>query len=84
MRVTARLAEDRLDLARRILGSRILEVSPPEYGSRTVVVGYPDVESVRQLLQFGDHIEVLAPDAARRRTGELAADVAARHSSPKE
>lgn len=82
VRVTARLATDRLDLARRILGSRLLEVSPPEHGTRTVVVGYPDLESVRQLLQFGDHLEVLAPDAARRRIGELAADLATRHSAP--
>ncbi|WP_162801568.1 hypothetical protein [Brachybacterium saurashtrense] len=40
----------------------------------------PDLDAVRQLLRCGDHIEVLAP-AARRRIGELAADLAARHSS---
>ena len=63
--VTVRLREGRLDLARRILGTRIHEVSDPEKGWCTVVVRYPDVESVRQLLQFGDHIEVLTPETAR-------------------
>jgi predicted DNA-binding transcriptional regulator YafY len=37
---------------------------------------------VRQLLQFGNHIEVLGPDDARERVRELAADLAARHAEP--
>lgn len=78
--VTARLRESRLDLARRILGTRIHEVSDPKGGWCTVVVRCPDVESVRQLLQFGDHIEVLAPQAARARIHQLARDLAERHS----
>ncbi|WP_411133040.1 MULTISPECIES: helix-turn-helix transcriptional regulator [unclassified Streptomyces] len=80
--VTIRLPENGLDLARRILGTRIHHVSDPEIGSRVVIVRYPEIESVRQLLQFGDHIEVLAPEAARTRISQLARDLADRHSTP--
>ncbi|MEU7041675.1 WYL domain-containing protein [Streptomyces varsoviensis] len=80
--VTIRLPEKGLDLARRILGTRIHHVSDAEEGSCVVVVRYPDIESVRQLLQFGDHIEVLAPETARARISQLARDLADRHSSP--
>ncbi len=79
--VTALLRTSRLDLARRILGARLGEVRDTGRTWCTVVVRYPDVESVRQLLQFGDHIEVLGPAAARDRVRTLAADLAARHSS---
>jgi predicted DNA-binding transcriptional regulator YafY len=80
--VTFRLPEHGLDLARRILGTRIHDVSDPENGSCTVVVRYPDIESVRQLLQFGDHIEILAPETARIRIRQLAKALAERHSPP--
>src|SRR5690606_41416102 len=79
--VTALLRTSRLDLARRILGARLGEVRDTGRTWCTVVVRYPDVESVRQLLQFGDHIEVLGPAAARDRVRTLAADLAARHTS---
>ncbi|WP_432536334.1 helix-turn-helix transcriptional regulator [Kineococcus arenarius] len=78
--VTVRLRESRLDLARRVLGTRIHDVSTAEQGWSTVVIRYPDVESVRQLLQFGDHIEVLTPEAARERIHQLARDLTERHS----
>ncbi|RLU87456.1 transcriptional regulator [Streptomyces griseocarneus] len=80
--VTIRLPETGIDLARRILGNRIHEVSDPEDGCCTVVVRYPNIESVRQLLQFGDHIEVLAPEKARERISQLARDLLERHSAP--
>ncbi|KOG89826.1 helix-turn-helix transcriptional regulator [Streptomyces varsoviensis] len=80
--VTIRLPEKGLDLARRILGTRIHHVSDAEDGSCVVVVRYPDIESVRQLLQFGDHIEVLAPETARARVSQLARGLADRHSTP--
>ncbi|WP_415971997.1 WYL domain-containing protein [Rhodococcus sp. 077-4] len=80
--VTVRLPENGLDLARRILGNRIHDVSDAEDGWCTVIVRYPDIESVRQLLQFGDHIEILAPEAARKRIGQLATVLAERHSPP--
>ncbi|CCQ15018.1 putative transcriptional regulator (fragment), partial [Rhodococcus sp. AW25M09] len=80
--VTVRLPEHGLDLARRILGNRVHHVSEAKNGRCTVVVRYPDIESVRQLLQFGNHIEVLTPDAARERIGQLARDLVERHSTP--
>src|SRR5699024_2587364 len=80
--VTVRLRESRLDLARRILGTRIREISDTENGWCAVVVRYPDIESVRQLLQFGDHIEILTPETARERIRQLAKDLAERHSTP--
>lgn len=88
--VTIRLPVQRLDLARRILGGRIHDIAGPEQGEPeqgrpeqgtcVLVVRYPDVESVRQLLQFGDHLEVLAPEAARVRIRELARDLLQRHA----
>ncbi|MFZ3392015.1 WYL domain-containing protein [Rhodococcus sp. 7Tela_A2] len=78
--VRARLREDRLDLAGRILGSRLEDVEPPEDGWCAVRIVYPDIESVRQLLQFGDHLEVLTPADARRRIAELASDLVRRHT----
>lgn len=78
--VTVRLRANRLDLARRILGARLHEVAGAENGWCEVVVRYPGIESVRQLLQFGDHIEVLAPEVARARVRQLAEDLAGRHS----
>lgn len=78
--VTVRLRESRIDLAHRILGARSHEVAGAENGWCEVVVRYPDIESVRQLLQFGDHIEVLAPEVARVRVRQLAEDLAGRHS----
>jgi len=80
--VTVRLPKSGLDLARRILGTRIHDVSDAENGWCTVVVRYPDIESVRQLLQFGDHIEVLAPEPARERISQLATVLAEKHSPP--
>ncbi|MDN6745713.1 helix-turn-helix transcriptional regulator [Corynebacterium variabile] len=80
--VTVRLRESRLDLARRILGTRIHEISDTENGWCAVVVRYPDIESVRQLLQFGDHIEILTPETARERIRLLAKDLTERHSTP--
>jgi len=80
--IAVRLRESRVDLARRILGARLTDTAPAHDGWRLMTVSYPDVESVRQLLQFGDHIEVLAPERARQRIGELATDLAGRHTIP--
>lgn len=80
--VTARLRADRVDLARRILGTRLEEVGEAKDGWCLITVRYPEVEGVRQLLQFGDHIEILAPHKARDRIGALALDLAERHGAP--
>lgn len=77
--VRVRLKESRLDLARRILGTRIHEVIDADKGWCTATICYHDIESVRQLLQFGDNIEVLAPPSARARIHQLAKDLADRH-----
>lgn len=82
--VTARLRSSRLDLARRVLGARLTGPGHPTHPHAEwleVTVQYEDIESVRQLLQFGDHIEVLTPPEARRRIVELAADLATRHAA---
>jgi len=78
--VTVRLRASRLDLAHRILGTRIQTVSTAEDGWCTAVVRYPDLEGVRQLLQFGDHVEVLSPEEARDRIRQLAQDLVLRHA----
>lgn len=77
--ITAKLREDRLDMAQRILGTRLTLAGPAGAGWLRVSIGYPNIESVRQLLQFSDHIEVTGPAQARRRIAELAADLARRH-----
>ena len=78
--VTALLDADRVDLARRILGSRLLAVSHCERDARvTITVGYDELDAVRQLLQFGDHIEVLRPQAARGIIHDLARQIALTH-----
>lgn len=78
--ITARLRTSRLDLAHRILGTRLQESISvnPEWSQ--VTIQYKEIEAVRQLLQFGDHIEVLAPTAARQRVYELAGDLMKQHA----
>ena len=80
MTVTALLDAGRVDLARRILGSRLLSVSQADRDARvTITVGYDELDAVRQLLQFSDHIEVLSPLAARRIIHDLATQIALAH-----
>jgi predicted DNA-binding transcriptional regulator YafY len=78
--VTALLDADRVDIARRILGSRLLSVSHADRDVRaTITVGYDELDAVRQLLQFSDHIEILRPQAARRIVHDLATQIALTH-----
>ncbi len=78
--VTALLDADRVDLAHRILGSRLLSVSHADRDARvTITVGYDELDAVRQLLQFSDHIEVIRPSAARRIIHDLARQIAFTH-----
>ncbi|HIW90325.1 MAG TPA: WYL domain-containing protein [Candidatus Corynebacterium avicola] len=80
--VTAELKRGSLDLARRIIGSRLVSVrdgcddgdSPDTV---RIEVVYTQVEGVRQLLHFGDDIEVTAPEVARQIVGRLARSVVA-------
>ncbi|MGY5129268.1 helix-turn-helix transcriptional regulator [Streptomyces nigrescens] len=91
VRVTARIRRERLDLAVRILGGAL--TGPPRTGDgheagdgepagagdgwATLELAYPVLPAVRQLLQFGDSLEVLAPPEARRVMAEAAAAVTA-------
>lgn len=80
--VTALLDADRVDLARRVLGSRLRSVTPADAaagGRVTIAVAYDQLDSVRQLLQFSDHIEVTGPPAARRLVRALAEQLARTH-----
>ncbi|MGW5004118.1 helix-turn-helix transcriptional regulator [Streptomyces parvulus] len=79
--VTARVDAGSLDLARRILGARLRSAGEPgEDGRVEVTVAYDRVAAVRQLLQFSDHIEVVAPREARELVRRLAAGIARTHS----
>lgn len=79
--VHAQLRSTRLDLARRILRGRMIRIDGSEDEWTHIVVHYPDVESVRQLLQFGDHIRILRPAAAVVRFREIAAQIVQFHSA---
>lgn len=79
--VHALLRSTRLDLAQRILGTRMGSITRTEDEWTTIIVRYPDVESVRQLLQFGDHIRILSPAEAVTRFHDVAAQIMRAHSS---
>lgn len=83
--VTAHLKRGSLDLARRIVGSRLVTVRDEGDGDNEgtessgilrIEIAYTQVEGVRQLLQFGDDIEVIAPEEARQILGRLSQSVA--------
>ncbi|MGW2175560.1 helix-turn-helix transcriptional regulator [Streptomyces sp. NPDC001705] len=79
--VTARVDTGSLDLARRILGARLRTAGEPGADGRVeVTVAYDRIDAVRQLLQFSEHIEVVAPREARELVRRLAAGVARTHA----
>ncbi|MFF8681760.1 helix-turn-helix transcriptional regulator [Streptomyces sp. NPDC015237] len=79
--VTARVDAGSLDLARRILGARLRTAGEPGADGRVeVTVAYDRIDAVRQLLQFSEHIEVVAPREARELVCRLAAGVARTHA----
>ncbi|MFI8945093.1 helix-turn-helix transcriptional regulator [Streptomyces sp. NPDC053750] len=81
--VTARVDAGSIDLARRILGTRMRTVSDrrDDDGRVEITVAYGHLDGVRQLLQFSDHIEVVDPEPARRLIQRLAARIAHTHHS---
>lgn len=79
--VRALLRASRLDLATRILGTRLVDATDPVDGWLTITVAYREVEDVRQLLQFGDHIRVLEPPRAVERIHDLAHQLLATHAT---
>ena len=79
--VPARVEAPSLDIARRILGARLMAAGDREEDGRVeITVAYDGVDAVRQLLQFGEHIEVVAPEAARRLVERLATGMARLHA----
>lgn len=78
--VHALLRSTRLDLAQRILGTRIANVTTTSAAWTPITIHYPDVESVRQLFQFGDHIRIQNPASAIKRFHELATQIAQAHA----
>ena len=80
VRITALLRANRLDMASRILGSRLIHQESVDEDFVRIVVGYADIQGVRQLLQFGDHIWVTDPPEAVKITADLADELAKRHS----
>ena len=75
--IIATLSKGRLDLARRILGSRPASSKPAEAKQVEITVIYDQVESVRQLLQFGAHLRVTSPQEARAVMRDVATAMAA-------
>ncbi|GAA4008007.1 WYL domain-containing protein [Streptomyces marokkonensis] len=81
--VTAHLDADCLDMARRVLGSRFRTASARgDDGRVEITVAYDQLDGVRQLLQFSDHIEVVGPETARRLIHRLATRIAHAHPPP--
>lgn len=77
--VTLLLDADRIDIARRILGSRLLTVTHHSDGRLRLTVGYDQLDGVRHLLQFSDHFEVVDPPEARCLVRALALKISQAH-----
>ncbi len=75
--VTAVLSLDRVELARRILGSRLTGSKPLDATRVEITVAYEQVEAVRQLLQFGAHLRVTSPPEAQAVMRDVATATAA-------
>jgi predicted DNA-binding transcriptional regulator YafY len=78
--ITALLDQATVDRARRILGSRLLHVERGDGSRRSrIQVGYGQLDGIRQLLQFADHIEITDPPEARVLFQRLAEHIAQQH-----
>lgn len=79
--VTAEVDAGRRDLVERVLGSRLISARVLEDSQiLQIEVGYAELGGVRQLLQFADHLRVLAPPEAQSLVHSLASGLADRHS----
>lgn len=82
IQVTATLDAHTEDIARRILGNRLRSVEPTsDPNTVQITVGYDQIDAVRQLMQFTDHIEIIDPPEARRLIHTLANKIAHQHST---
>lgn len=70
--ITATLKKDRLDVAQRLLGTRLASSQPIDAEQVEITVIYDQVESVRQLLQFGAHLHITGPPEAQTVMREVA------------
>lgn len=77
--VVATLASNRLDLARRILGSRLTSSRKLDAEHVEITLGYESVQAVRQLLQFGGHLHVTSPPEAQSVMRDVASAMAAQY-----
>ena len=78
--VTAVLDAKTEDMARRILGSRLLKVEATDDSDVVrITIGYDRLDAARQLLQFSDHIEITDPPEARTLIAGLAEAIVRRH-----
>ncbi|MEX3510928.1 WYL domain-containing protein [Kocuria carniphila] len=85
IRVTAVLDAKIEDMARRILGTRLLSVEATESSSSVrITIGYDQLDAVRQLLQFAEKIEVIDPPEARALVAHLADTITVRHRARSE
>lgn len=77
--VHALLRASRLDMARRILGSRLTHAEAIDEKWASIIVRYEEIEAARQLLQFGDHIRVQSPSEAVTLIHDLATQLVRSH-----
>ncbi|QGN31487.1 YafY family protein [Microlunatus sp. Gsoil 973] len=77
--ITALLDADRVDLARRVLGSRLRSTTRIDDHQARITIAYEQLEAVRQLLQFADHLVIIDPPEAAERLKELALATAGRY-----
>jgi predicted DNA-binding transcriptional regulator YafY len=77
--VRGRLRADRLDLAKRILGRRLARVSALNREYVEITVAYDQLQGIRQLLQFGEHLTLTHPPEATRAMRDIVEAMASRY-----
>ncbi|MFE9554564.1 helix-turn-helix transcriptional regulator [Streptomyces sp. NPDC006692] len=75
--VRARVRDDRLDMFVRLHGAQLTARPEPDAAGEwaTVELAVTELRAVRQLLSFGESLEVLEPPAARQVMAEAAAEL---------
>ncbi|MBO0810499.1 MAG: WYL domain-containing protein [Microlunatus sp.] len=77
--ITALLDTDRLDIARRILRTRLRTAERVDDQRTRITIGYDQLEAIRQLLQFAEHLVIIDPPEAATRLRDLALATAAQY-----
>ncbi|MFE3522089.1 helix-turn-helix transcriptional regulator [Streptomyces sp. NPDC059161] len=75
--VRARVRDDRIDMFVRLHGAQLTARPEPDAAGEwaTVELAVTELRAVRQLLSFGESLEVLEPPAARKVMAEAAAEL---------